>query len=99
MNKNQFDFRHDDIPVLIEAFRKQRPSNSFMILALVCLSLASCSDESSNIKTPSPINEPIEVVDTDDSVVHDSTATGQVEFIRKGQVKVNPPPIVPVPPY
>ena len=66
MHKNQFDFRHDDIPVLIEALRKQRPSNSFMIIALVCISLASCSDEQpGEIKTPNPVNN-IETVDHSD---------------------------------
>jgi len=93
LTKDQFDFHHDDIPILIEALRKQRPSNSFLILALVCLSLASCSDESEgNIDTPPAVNDTIEVVDsTDNDIVnyHDSTTTGEIETI------VDPEPIGP----
>jgi TonB family protein len=48
MNRSQFDFHHDDIPILIEAL-KSRPSNSsFLILSLVCLSLVACSTENSS---------------------------------------------------
>ena len=35
MTKDQFDFRHEDIPILIETLKTQRPSNPFLILALV----------------------------------------------------------------
>lgn len=45
MNREQFDFRHEDIPVLIEVLRKKKGNVSFLILALVCLSLVSCKDE------------------------------------------------------
>lgn len=60
MTRDQFDFRHEDIPILIETLKTQRPSNPFLILALVCLSLSSCAQEqpSGNIKTPPPINHP-----------------------------------------
>lgn len=94
MNKDQFDFHHDDIPILIEALRKYRPSNSFMILALVCLSLASCSDEpEGNIKTPDPINK-IETVDASnlDSIDprHDKVEVNpnKTKFRVKGEVEI-----------
>jgi len=45
MTKDQFDFRHEDIPILIETLKIQKPSNSFLILALVCMSLSSCAQE------------------------------------------------------
>ena len=45
MTKDQFDFRHEDIPILIETLRIQKPSNPFLILALVCMSLSSCAQE------------------------------------------------------
>lgn len=65
LKKDQFDFHHDDIPILIEALRKQRPSNSFLILALVCLSLASCSDElKGNIDTPRVVIDKNAVIDS-----------------------------------
>ena len=53
MNSTQFDFHHDDIPILIEAFRTSKTSvnASFLILTLVCLSLASCSSDNSGKKS------------------------------------------------
>lgn len=87
LNKDQFDFHHDDIPILIEAFRKQRPSNSFMILALVCLSLASCSEGSGNIKTPSPLGE-VHVVDSNND--EDSTSNSTHDDNRQDSVQNDP---------
>lgn len=56
MKPNQFDFLHDDIPILIETLKNQRTANPFLILALLCLSLASSAQEQQsstiNIKTP-----------------------------------------------
>lgn len=50
MQTDQFDFHHDDIPILIEAL-KHRPSNSsFLILTLVCLSLVACGSDNTSIK-------------------------------------------------
>lgn len=61
MNKDQFDFRHEDIPVLVETLKRQRTPNPFLILALVCLSLSSCAQEqpasTTHIKTPPPIEK------------------------------------------
>jgi TonB family protein len=56
MNKDQFDFQHEDIPVLIEELKKGKATNPFLILALVCLSLSACAqDKNGNIQTPPPI--------------------------------------------
>src|SRR5690606_34717794 len=50
MTRDQFDFHHEDIPVLIETLSKTRNPNPFLILALVCLSLSACAQE--QIVTP-----------------------------------------------
>lgn len=53
MNRDQFDFHHEDIPILIETLKKQKTPNPFLILALVCLSLTACAQEpQGNINTP-----------------------------------------------
>lgn len=58
LRPDQFDFRHDDVPVLMEALRDRRPTNAFLILALVALSLASCSEPNGGqIKTKKPAIE------------------------------------------
>jgi TonB family protein len=47
--RNQFEFKEEDIPVLLNALSKPRFSrNAFLILALVCASLSSCTNEKSN---------------------------------------------------
>lgn len=57
LNRDQFDFHHEDIPILIEELKKDKVPNPFLILALVCvsLSLTACSQETGAIKTPPPI--------------------------------------------
>lgn len=45
MYREQFDFHHEDIPVLIDVLRKKGGNVSFLIMALVCLSLVSCKEE------------------------------------------------------
>ncbi|MDX2362492.1 MAG: energy transducer TonB [Crocinitomicaceae bacterium] len=47
LTSDQFDFRHEDIPILIEALKDKRISNPFLILVLVSLSLSSCQQEPS----------------------------------------------------
>jgi len=54
MNRDQFDFHHEDIPILIETLKNQKTPNPFLILALVCLSLTACAQDQpvGNIDTP-----------------------------------------------
>ena len=52
MTQDQFDFRHEDIPILIETLRVKKPANAFLIIALVSLSLSSCAQDQKTIKTP-----------------------------------------------
>ncbi|MFT5859238.1 MAG: TonB family protein [Flavobacteriaceae bacterium] len=57
MRSDQFDFRHEDIPVLMETLHRQRTANPFLVLALVCMSLSACAQQEveSQIKTPPPV--------------------------------------------
>lgn len=52
VNRGQIDFRHEDVPLIIEAIQKHRPANAFMILALVTLTLASCSQPNGSAPIP-----------------------------------------------
>ncbi len=59
MSRDQFDFHHDDLPLLIEGLKKKGGNTSFLILALVCVSLVSCKEDNrkTTIKTPNPIHQ------------------------------------------
>lgn len=59
MSRDQFDFHHDDLPLLIEGLKKKGGNASFLILALVCVSLVSCKEDNrkTTIKTPNPIHQ------------------------------------------
>ena len=83
MTRDQFDFRHEDIPILIETLNVQKTSNPFLILALVCLSLSACAQDQpiKNIQTPPIIKQDImgkvalpPVSDSIKSVQNDSIA-------------------------
>lgn len=52
MTRDQFDFHHEDIPVLIETLSKTRNPNPFLIMALVCLSLSACAQDQSGGSKP-----------------------------------------------
>lgn len=45
MRPDQFDFRHEDIPVLVEVLKSKPRNHAFLILALVCLSLSAQAQE------------------------------------------------------
>ena len=51
MTHNQFDFHHDDIPLLEVALKQKGGNTSFLILSLVCLSLVACTEENKTIRT------------------------------------------------
>lgn len=53
MLRDQFEFHHEDIPVLVEVLKQQPRNHAFLILALVSLSLTSCAQETT-IETPHP---------------------------------------------
>lgn len=96
MNRDQFDFHHDDIPLLIEVLKKKDANRSFLILALVCLSLVSCSEDnaSKQIKKQETIEVTgkmaIENVDTStkDSTKESIASKKLVEPQIKGNIDV-----------
>lgn len=44
MNYKQFDFQHDDVPLIVDTLSKKGGNSSFLVLSLLCLSLAACSE-------------------------------------------------------
>jgi len=86
MNRDQFDFHHEDIPILIETLHRTKNANPFMIMALVCLSLSACAQEQTgNIKTPPVIERTLGEVAIS-PIVQDTTKQDSI-------VKTPPPPI------
>lgn len=88
LNRDQFDFHHEDIPILIQTLKMTKPSNSFLILALVCLSLTACAQESptGNIVTPPPIEHTLgEIAMPPDTIPKKPTDTS---FVQKTKGKV-----------
>ena len=86
MNRDQFDFHHEDIPVLIETLRITKNANPYMIMALVCMSLSACAQEQpSNIKTPPVIEHTLGEISVPPTK-QDSTKQDSI-------VKTPPPPI------
>ncbi len=65
MRRDQFDFHHEDIPILIEELKKRKTQNPFLVLALVCLSLTACAQEQEGAINVPPA---IEVVQPPDSL-------------------------------
>lgn len=69
LKKNQFEFTEADLPVLLTTLSKPRfRNNAFLILALVCASLSSCTNEKSIQPPKQEIDKPvakIEVVKKD----------------------------------
>ncbi len=51
MRRDQFEFHHEDIPVLVEVLKQKPRNHAFLILALVSLSLTACGQEGT-IKEP-----------------------------------------------
>lgn len=46
MNYKQFDFQHDDVPLIVDTLSNKGGNRSFLVLSLLCLSLAACSEAS-----------------------------------------------------
>lgn len=92
MTKDQFDFRHQDIPILIETLKVQRPSNSFLILALVCSTLSACAqeqtiDNTKHIKVPSVIEHSMGKV----APVTDSSKVENASVADSTKIKTSAP--------
>lgn len=60
MNRPQVDIHHNDLPVIIETLKKQGGNRSFLLLALITMSLVSCSSPEpaeTQIKVKNPIHQ------------------------------------------
>ena len=92
MNRDQFDFHHEDIPVLIETLKKSKNPNPFLIIALVCLSLSACAQDQGAIKTPPVVEQHIlgEIAPPvpKDTIPKDTTKT--IKRPVKGKVACEP---------
>lgn len=101
MHRSQMDFRHEDVPLIIEAIQKHRPANAFMILALVTLTLASCSQP--NGSAPTTKKDKTVLVDKD-TLHHDQPDMGEIEMGKTtvhdritADTIVKSPPVCPEP--
>jgi TonB family protein len=94
MNRDQFDFHHEDIPILIETLKKDKTSNPFLILALVCISLSATAQDMppSHIKTPPPIEKTMgkPIVSPPDSSDTTTDEVPPVKIMLKGKVACEP---------
>ncbi|MFT5778929.1 MAG: TonB family protein [Crocinitomicaceae bacterium] len=58
MRPDQFDFRHEDVPMLITTMQRQKTANPFLILSLVCMSLSAYGQEEiKHIETPPAVEQ------------------------------------------
>ncbi len=95
MTRDQFDFHHNDIPILIEALKKKGGNASFLILSLVCLSLVACKEDNSirNIKPTTDATEllqgKMEVHDTISKKDNASKVVPQ-EVCKKNKAVIDP---------
>lgn len=94
MQRQQVDFHHEDVPALMNALSKKGGNTSFLILALVCLSLAACkADNRSDAttrktpteKTPEPTRMTVGIMSANPK---NGIPEKTIPFI------VSPPPVV-----
>jgi TonB family protein len=76
MYGDQFDFHHNDIPLLVEALKKRPSNSSFLIFALVCLNLVACGSENSTIKPNKVVSTSMELYQNPDDTSH--TTKGEI---------------------
>ncbi len=75
MHRSQMDFRHEDVPLILEAIQKHRPSNAFMILALVALTLASCGQPNGKVAASNTVKT--ELIQEDSTVTPSKDTSSQ----------------------
>ena len=90
MRRDQFEFHHEDIPVLVEVLKQQPRNHAFLILALVSLSLTACAQEGTNHNNqPTTINEvPImgKIAPSKQDTIKPTCETP--EQIKKGEIEI-----------
>jgi TonB family protein len=91
MRADQFDFRHEDIPMLITTMQRQKTANPFLILSLVCISLSAYGQEEiKHIETPPAVEQHYKVgkmvahpVEVEEPI---EIGDMEVEMLTKGEV-------------
>jgi TonB family protein len=97
MNRPFVDIHHDDLPLIIETLSKQGGNRSFLLLALICMSLVSCStpdttDQTNNIKPKVESNAIEGKIAMTDTTKNAKATTEE----RTSSHRVIPPEILPV---
>jgi len=98
MNRPQIDIHHDDLPVIIETLKRQGGNRSFLLLALICMSLVSCNSPEpaeTQINVKNPIHQPA----MEGKLAITDTTSAQRANNKKSVPKVNviPPEVLPSP--
>ncbi len=89
MRRDQFEFHHEDIPVLVEVLKQKPRNHAFLILALVSLSLTACAQEGTTNEPQKPeIEHPImgKIAPPKQDTIKPTCETP--EQIKKGEIKV-----------
>lgn len=86
LRPDQFDFKHEDVPVLVRILEEQKNPNRFLIFALVCLSLSACSQENGNFGNGGTLGEITTLPDTT------VTTTSNPNELIMGKVAPTPVP-------
>ena len=98
MNRPQVDIHHNDLPVIIETLKKQGGNRSFLLLALITMSLVSCSSPEpaeAQIKVKNPIHQ--QAVEGKVAITDTTKAQQANNEKRIPKVTVIPPEVLPSP--
>ncbi len=97
LRKDQFDFQHEDVPVLVNVLKSQPRNHAFLILALVSISLSACAQEPPQaIQTPPAIHNEFTVgkiaqpVDTTKNVQCTAETPTKGEIMILGEIEPHP---------
>lgn len=103
MRRDQFEFQHEDIPVLVEVLKQKPRNHAFLILALVSLSLTACAQENPNGTTQNPpekelimgkVAPPTPPDTTKQQPIYEPIDPNKIEML--GEVMILPEPVEPL---
>lgn len=86
LRPDQFDFKHEDVPVLVKILEEQKNPNRFLIFALVCLSLSACAQENGNNGIQPTLGEIAPLPDTT------YITPPEINELKIGKIAVQPEP-------
>lgn len=100
MRPDQFDFRHEDIPILVEVLKTKPRNHAFLILALVSLSLSSCAQENTHNENPIQTEHPELIMGKvapepkpDTTTVRPGTCNPEIETLGEIAIQGNIAPV------